>query len=413
MIIPGLQLSAGRAVVLGEDGQVRVLPEPPLELAKVLSRYGEIAVLDLDAARDEGDNLALVAQICRVAECRVGGGIRDEGRGDALLRAGARSILVGTSADEELLARFPRSKVLVAMDIQEGRVVRRGWQETTDLDPVDLALRLRGHCAGFVYTLVGHRAAMEQIERERFEALRSRLPDHSLTAVGGFGTPEDVRNLDRLGVDAQVPYGEQSEGLDLAECAAEVPDFDKAGGLLPVIVQDTAGQVVALHQTNQEGLMASLRTGQATYWSRVSGGLWVKGEGTGHVQDLKTLYISGNRDVLLYQVEQTGMADSRGRYSAFGDPTYNLHRLEQVLRKRQITGDPRRSYSSVMLADREGVRRQILEEARALGAAQTLEEVRWETADLIYYLLLNLVQEGLSLDDILKELRGRAGRRRS
>lgn len=413
MIIPAIHLSAGRAVVFGADGQERALPEHPLEIAKILARYGEISVLDLDAATEKGDNLDLLRRICRVAECRVGGGIRDEARGDALLRAGARAIVVGTGADEELLSRFPRSKVLVAMDIQDGRVVRRGWQEDTGLDPVDLALKLRGHCDGFVYALVGHRQSMEKIELERFEALRSRLPDHSLTAVGGFGTPDDVRNLDRLGVDAQVAYQDPSQGLDLAECAAAVPDFERSGGLVPVIVQDTAGQVVALHQTNQEGLLASLRTGQATYWSRVRGGLWVKGEGSGNVQDLQTLRISGNRDALLYVVEQTGAADSRGRYSAFGDMSFNLHRLEQVLRKRQAVGDPKRSYSSVMLADREGVRRQILEEARALAAAQTLEELRYETADLVYYVLLNLVQEGLSLDDILRELRGRAGRRRS
>ncbi|MDY0000151.1 MAG: phosphoribosyl-ATP diphosphatase [Polyangia bacterium] len=413
MIIPALLLSSGRAVVLEADGGDRVLPEPPLGLARVLSRYGELAVLDLDAERGTGDNLELLCQICRKAECRAGGGIKDEARGDALLRAGARSIMVGVDTGEELLSRFPRRKVLVVMDIQAGRVVRKGSQGDSLSDPVELAVRMRGSCGGFVYSLAGNRSSMEPSEMERLEALRSRLPDHSLTVVGGVRRSEDVRSLDHLGVDAQVTFGESAEELDLAECLAAVPDFDKAGGLLPVIVQDAAGQVVALHQTNQEGLIASLRTGQATYWSRVRGGLWIKGEGSGTPQDLLTIRISGNRDALLYAVEQTGAADSRGRYSAFDEMSYNLHRLEQVLRKRLVADDPRRSYSSAMLADREGVRRQILEEARALGASKTLEEVRWETADLIYYLLLNLVQEGLSLDDILRELRGRAGRRRS
>lgn len=413
MIVPALQIRSGKVVALQPDGEPMALPEEPVELARQLARYGEVAVLDLDAALEEGDNFDLVREICRVAECRVGGGIRDEARADALLRAGARRLVVGTGADEELLSRFPRARILVAMDIKDGLVMRRGWQEATDIDPVELALRLRGHCDGFVYTLVGHRTRMDRRELEQFEAIRARLPDHTLTAAAGFRSPEEVRDLDRLGVDTQLAVGELPESLDLAECAAAIPDFEKAGGLLPVIVQDTAGQVVALHQTNEEGLAASLRSGQATYWSRVRGGLWVKGEGTGNVQDLQTVRISGNRDALLYVVEQTGAADSRGRYSAFDELSYNLHRIEHVLRRRQSARDPHKSYTSIMLTDREGVRRQILEEARALVQASSPEEVRWETADLVYFVLLNLVQEGVSLDDILKELRGRAGRRRS
>ena len=76
MIIPALQIRRGRAVALRPDGTTVDLPEPPAELAETLYRYGEIAVLDLDAAREEGDNLQLIQEICRVAECRVGGGIR-------------------------------------------------------------------------------------------------------------------------------------------------------------------------------------------------------------------------------------------------------------------------------------------------------------------------------------------------
>jgi phosphoribosyl-ATP pyrophosphohydrolase len=414
MIIPALQIRGGQAVALGGEGRITVLPEDPVELARDLYRYGEIAVLDLDAAREEGDNLELIRQICRVAECRVGGGIRDEQRGDAILRAGARSLMVGTGADEELLSRFPRSKVLVSLDIQDGRVVRRGWQEATDIDPLELALRLRGHCVGFVYALVGHRGRMERTELERFEALRSRLPDHSLTAAGGFTTAEDVRDLDRIGVDCQLGVGEQHDILELAEAFTAALQFEKEGGLLPVVVQDTTGQVLALRQLNEKALRQSLQEGRATYWSRVRGGLWTKGEGSGNAQRLRTVSASANRDALLYVVETEGSSEPGERYSQFGEMSYNLHRIEAVLRARQDTSQhPTKSYTSLMLADREGVRQRIRQEARALAEAESHDEVRWETADLIYFLLLNLAQEGVSLDEVIKELRGRGGRRRT
>jgi phosphoribosyl-ATP pyrophosphohydrolase len=414
MIVPALQIRGGRAVALDGQGHTTALPEDPVELAAALYRYGEIAVVDLDASREEGDNLELIRRICRVAECRVGGGIRDERRGDAILRAGARRLMVGTGADEELLSRFPRSKVLVALDIQDGRVVRRGWQEATDIDPLELALRLRGHCVGFVYALVGHRERMEASELERFEALRSRLPDHSLTAVGGFTSAEDVRDLDRIGVDCQLAVGEQHDVLELAEAFTAALQFEKAGGLLPVVVQDTTGQVLALYQLNEAALRQSLQEGHATYWSRVRGGLWTKGEATGTVQRLRTVCASANRDALLYIVEPQGTPEAGERYSQFGEMSYNLHRIEAVLRARQ--GSQQRatkSYTSLMLADRDGVRQHIRQEAQALAEARTPDEVRWETADLLYFLLLNLAQEGISLDEVIKELRGRGGRKRT
>lgn len=414
MIIPALQIRQGRAVALRPDGSFVELPDTPVELAQTLYRYGEIAVIDFDASRGEGDNLEIIRQICRVAECRVGGGIRDEKRGDAILRAGARRLMVGTGADEELLSRFPRSKLLVAMDIQDGRVVRHGWQQATQIDPVELALRLRGYCAGFVYALVGHRAIMEGTEVERFRAVRSRLPDHSLTVVGGVAEADDVRDLDRIGVDCQLAVGEDNGVSELAEAYAAVLKFEKRGGLLPVVVQDTAGQVLSLYKTNSEALRHTLQEGRATYWSAVRGGLWIKGEASDNVQDVRTVRASANRDALLYTVSHSGQQGPGETYSQFDEMSYNLLRIEQVLQKRQGGGtDPTKSYTSIMLADRDGIKRRIRDEAEALSKAGTRDEVRWETADLLYFLLLNLVQEGVSLDEVVKELRGRAGRRRS
>jgi len=413
MIIPAMELRGGKVVTARADGTEQVHDDDPVALARALYRIGEIMVIDLDAAQDQGDNLDLIQQICRVAECRVGGGIRDEQVGDRLLRAGAKQLLVGTGADEELLARFPRKKVLVAMDIQDGWVVRKGWSETTDIDPVELAMRLREHCAGFVYTLVGHRAQMERPELQRFEQLKSALPGHRLTAAGGFSTVDDLRELDRMGLDGQVTYGHAPCGVDLAEAFVSVLDFEKTSGLVPVVVQDTAGQVLSLMHTNRDAVLMSVQTGMATYWSAGQGKIFTKGQSSGNTQDVITVRSDCTRGALLFTVKPTGPSCHLGRYSCFDDISYNLHRIEQLMQDRKTTEDPRKSYTQLMLADRKAIKKRIRAEAEALSNAGSSDEVLWETADLLYFVLLNLVHENLSLDDVNRELRGRAGRRRS
>jgi phosphoribosyl-ATP pyrophosphohydrolase/phosphoribosyl-AMP cyclohydrolase len=413
MIIPAMELRGGKVVTALADGGYHEYDDDPVELARALYRLGEIVVIDLDAAQDTGDNLDLIREICRVAECRVGGGIRDERRGDRLLRAGAKQLLVGTGADADLLARFPRKKVLVVMDIQDGRVVRRGWSEETDIDPVELALRLQEHCAGFIYTLVGHRVRMEHQEVQRFEQLKSALPEHRLTAAGGFATVDDLRELDRMGVDGQLTYGQSPCGTNLAVAFVAVLDFEKSSGLVPVVVQDSVGQVLSLMHANRDAVLMSVQTGMATYWSAGQGKIFTKGQSSGNTQDVITVRPDCTRGALLFTVKPSGPSCHLGRYSCFDDLSYNLHRIEQLMQARKSGEDPHKSYTQLMLADHKAIKERIGQEAAALEAAATRDEVLWETADLLYFVLLNLVNEGLSLDDVNRELRGRAGRRRS
>jgi phosphoribosyl-AMP cyclohydrolase len=86
-------------------------------------------------------------------------------------------------------------------------------------------------------------------------------------------------------------------------------DFDKAGGLVPAIVQDHAtGDVLMLAYMNQESFNATLSTGKATYYSRSRRTLWVKGETSGNLQLVKEVRIDCDDDTVLLKVEQRGDA---------------------------------------------------------------------------------------------------------
>ena len=89
-------------------------------------------------------------------------------------------------------------------------------------------------------------------------------------------------------------------------------------GLIPVIAQDdVTGDVLMLAWMNADAVARTLATGRVTYWSRSRGAFWVKGETSGHVQDLVEMRIDCDRDCLLLRVRQTGPACHTNRRSCF------------------------------------------------------------------------------------------------
>jgi phosphoribosyl-AMP cyclohydrolase len=87
------------------------------------------------------------------------------------------------------------------------------------------------------------------------------------------------------------------------------PNFNKSGGLVPVIVQDAETKdVLMLAYMNRASWEATVQTGKATFWSRSRQKLWLKGESSGHVQIIKNIYIDCDDDTILLQVEQLGGA---------------------------------------------------------------------------------------------------------
>ena len=89
-------------------------------------------------------------------------------------------------------------------------------------------------------------------------------------------------------------------------------------GLVPAIVQeDSTGDVLMMAWMNEESLRRTLETGRMTYWSRSRGQLWVKGETSGHHQQVKSAAYDCDGDTLLFKVDQVGAACHTGEHSCF------------------------------------------------------------------------------------------------
>ncbi|AWM41293.1 phosphoribosyl-AMP cyclohydrolase [Gemmata obscuriglobus] len=94
-------------------------------------------------------------------------------------------------------------------------------------------------------------------------------------------------------------------------------DFDKAGGLVPAVAQDAdTGEVLMLAWMNREAFEETVRTGRAVYFSRSRNKLWRKGEESGHVQEVKGIFVDCDADTVLLKVTQLGGAACHEGYKS-------------------------------------------------------------------------------------------------
>ena len=203
MIIPSIDLMDGKAVQL-KQGKEKVLERKNvLELAREFSRYGQLAVIDLDAALGKGNNLELIKKICKIAACRVGGGIRTIEKASEILNAGAKKIIIGTKATPEFLKQLPKEKVIVAIDTKDNYVVNKGWTKKTKKTPEEVIKELEDYCSEFLFTNVNKEGLMQGFDLEKVKKLR-KLTKNKITVAGGITTIEDIKKLEDLDCNSQI-----------------------------------------------------------------------------------------------------------------------------------------------------------------------------------------------------------------
>ncbi|QGT98821.1 Phosphoribosyl-AMP cyclohydrolase [Candidatus Syntrophocurvum alkaliphilum] len=207
--------------------------------------------------------------------------------------------------------------------------------------------------------------------------------------------------------------------------------FDEKG-LMPAIIQDiNSGQVLMMAYMNEESLNKTIETNKTWFYSRSRQELWMKGESSGHIQDVKKIMYDCDADTLLIQVEQTGVACHTGHYSCFyndiegneieetvfdADNIYSkesaaiLYELQEIIQQRKEEM-PEGSYTTYLFEKGiDKILKKVGEEnAEVIIAAKNKgkNELIYETSDLIYHLLVLLAEKDIELSQILTELRKR------
>lgn len=317
MIIPSIDIMDGKVVQL-KQGKEKVYENSDID--KVIERYRifpEINVIDLDSAMGKGSNKELIKKICKEIECNIGGGIRNLEIAQEYIEAGAKSIIVGTRANKEFLSKLPKEKVIVALDVKDGKIAVKGWQELEEKNIYERMKELENYCRKYLVTNVDVEGLNSGTNLKFFESLVGKTKNDIMVA-GGITTISEIKYIHKLGLDQVLGMAITSGKLNIIDCYIEIMDFEKQNGLIPTIVQDMdTREVLMLAYSNKESIKNTYELNLATYYSRSREKMWTKGETSGNTQKIRKIYLDCDSDTLLFLVSQKGVACHRNKRTCF------------------------------------------------------------------------------------------------
>ncbi|NLK45579.1 MAG: bifunctional phosphoribosyl-AMP cyclohydrolase/phosphoribosyl-ATP diphosphatase HisIE [Treponema sp.] len=431
MVISSIDLKDGKVVQL-KNGKEKLLERSDADsLIKDFDLYGEVAVIDLDAAlgnineKGETPNTTLLKSLLRKGNVRTGGGIRTVKRAKELISLGAEKVIIGSAAWanveeqkkgavlniaflDELTAAIGKERIIISVDSINGKIAVKGWTETVEISLIEGAKAAEKYADELLFTCVEKEGCMQGTSMEQAEALRKAVKCRVVVA-GGVSSVEEITKIEHLGCDVQLGVALYTGKVALKDAFISCLNWQKVkentNSLIPVIAQSVSGEVLMMGFSNKEAFEKTFDSKKLTFWSRSRNTLWTKGETSGNYLEVVRLRADCDRDTVLATVIPHGPTCHTGAWTCFqttADRPYSMQMLYEIISER--FANPRSgSYTATLTPER--VREKIMEEAEELtDEAETKEEIVWEFADLFYFLSVLMYQEKVTWKDILDEL---------
>ena len=416
MVISSIDLKGGHVVQL-KNGKDLVLQRDDADsLISEFNKYGEVAVIDLDAAlgnTDEKGNTAntdLLKSLLRRGNVRVGGGIRTVKKARELVSLGAEKVIIGSAAWnldrknggsilnteflDELASSIGKQRIIISVDAINGKIAVKGWTETADISLIEGAHEAEKYASELLFTCVEKEGCMQGTDMDMVKQLRGSVKCR-VVAAGGVNSLEQI---------VQLGMALYTGAVNLKESFISCIDWEKINGMVPIIAQSPAGEVLMMGYSNKEALEKTFELGKLTFFSRTRNTLWTKGETSGHFLELVKMRADCDRDTILATVIPHGGVCHTGSFNCFSseaDEKSSMERLYGTIAER--FANPRPGSYTATLNDKR-VREKILEEAEELTEAEGKDEVIWEAADLLYFASVLMYKEGVTWQDVYNEL---------
>ena len=425
MVISSIDLKDGHVVQLKNGRDLVIQRDDADNLINEFNFYGEVAVIDLDAAMGNVDakgntvNTNLLKSLLRKGNVRTGGGIRTVKRARELISLGAEKVIIGSSAWnknpssndsvlnteflEELVQAIGKQRIIISVDAINGKIAVKGWTETIDVSLIEGAKQAEQYCSELLFTCVENEGCMQGTNIDMAQELRNAVKCRVVVA-GGVSTESEIEQLEKMGCDVQLGMALYTNKVSLKDSFIRCLDWKKTDGMIPVIAQSEHGEVLMMGYANHEAFKKTFDTKKLTFWSRTRNTLWTKGETSGHFLEVKKLRADCDRDTVLATVVPHGGVCHTGSFNCFSseaDEKSSMERLYGTIAERFANPKPG-SYTATL--DSKRVREKIEEEAEELCEADGKDEVIWEAADLLYFVSVLMYKEGVNWNDIYSEL---------
>lgn len=194
--------------------------------------------------------------------------------------------------------------------------------------------------------------------------------------------------------------------------------FDEKGLIPAVIVEAGTHRLLMVAYMNRESLKISMETGKTCFWSRSRQELWTKGETSGNYQHIVSITADCDLDTLKVVVEKDGPACHTGAETCFFNPVYQseeksdftMDALMELIRGRKT--NPREGSYTTYLFQKglDKILKKIGEESTEVIIAakdNDPKETIYEISDLVYHVMVMMIEQGISLEDIRRELASR------
>ncbi len=424
MVISSIDLKNGHVVQL-KNGKELILQRDDADiLLSQFNMYGEVAIIDLDAALGNVDakgntiNTPLLKSLLHHGNIRCGGGIRSVKRARELISLGAEKIIIGSAAWKsnptpgesvlnedflnELATAIGKDRIIISVDAINGKIAVKGWTETVDIPLVEGAKQAEKFCSELLFTCVEKEGCMQGTNMNYAQSLRDAVHCRVVVA-GGVSSVDEIHQLEKMHCDVQLGMALYTNKVNLTDAFVSCLDFEKMP-LIPVIAQSVNGEVLMQGFSNESAIRKSFECGKLTFWSRSRNELWTKGDTSGNFLQVVKMRVDCDRDCILATVLPTGPACHTGSWTCFTsdpDEKSSMGRLYNIIADRFANPKPG-SYTATLNAQR--VREKVEEEAEELCEAESKDEVIWEAADLIYFMNVLMYKEGVTWQDVYDEL---------
>ena len=396
--------------------------QDPIKLAEMYNDSGidKIFLVDLSDDDEEHEkNILVMRDINRSIDVKTAGAGNIKRLEDVkkILYSGCIEVVMNGSKPEtpEILAeaaeRFGPEKMLVSIKnvdfvFKQRSLIKDSVHELVIMEPSVAAGIPRMSSVPYI---------LKQDEND-IDILSEKLSNENIRGI--YGSFINDPNTDIMNLKAQLSHrGIKMDNFEPRLKWSDLKTDDK--GLVPVIAQDyKTNQVLMLAYMNEEAFNKTIKIGRMTYFSRSRNELWTKGETSGHFQYVKSLTADCDFDTILAKVSQVGVACHTGSMSCF---------FNEIVKKEYVEKDPLKVFDNVykIIEDRkihpkEGsytnylfnkgldkILKKVGEEASEVIIASknaVKDDIVYEESDLLYHLMVLMVEKGVTWEDVTREL---------